>query len=217
MFIVMNQRAERKPHTKLQRIACAQEAGFTLLEILIALFVFSILATLLTAALHRMIVLHSGVSEHASKLRALQFAFVRIEQDMSAAIPRGVKRRNGGEEVAFLGDVHHVVLTRMGKLPARITYEFKNKQLLRYQAASLDSASSEKTHERQLLTLDDARFQYVDQNGRIHTAWPLSAEAASVLPRAVQMKLTVPEWGEVTQTYVITATQKSIKKSATTS
>ena len=202
MFIVQNKIDDKKT-VKLNK-----SAGFTLLEILIALFVFAILSTMLTAALHRVINIESSVTRHATALRSLQFALIRIANDVEQAGARPVLTASGKEAPAFSGTAQGFALTRIGTNPERVSYLLMDNALYRMSSSVLDAAPDTTPHKRRVLSpVKTVFFQYADAKGHLQTTWPSEGQSSAQLPTAVKVRINLPEWGEITQVYVISATQ----------
>src|SRR5437762_2019018 len=89
-------------------------AGFTLLEILIALFIFTILSFLLTAALRTVINAQSGTEDKALRLRELQMILLTMSRDIEQTVNRPITNAVGKEEAAFVGTENGFVFTHTG-------------------------------------------------------------------------------------------------------
>lgn len=187
--------------------------GFTLLEILIALFIFTIVATLLANILHQMITVESRTEERASHLRELQTALLIFSRDVEQAINRPIRNAGGIEEPAFIGTSRDVTFTRTGVAnPAgdalqsslqRVEYFKESGNFFRKTWAALDQAPNTPSHTRRLLTdVNTLSFEYVGKED-VYTHWPVDEEMNDSLPRAVRIKLTVKQWGTISQLYVI--------------
>src|SRR5580658_1720911 len=91
-----------------------QSSGFTLLEVLIALFVFSILSLVLTGALRSVINTQSGTEKNAQRLRTMQLALLVLSRDIEQTVGRPVFGSTGQEEAAFFGDAKSFTFTHAG-------------------------------------------------------------------------------------------------------
>lgn len=191
-------------------------AGFTLLEILIALFIFSILSVMLTTALRNVINLSGRTEEKAERLRNLQMVLLMMSRDVEQAVNRPILDASGHAEAAFVGTPQSFVFTHMGfanptGIIARSTlqrtgYVFRDEALYRVTWPVLDQTSETKAHSRQLLSgLVEAHFQYLDKDGRFQDQWPLDSGEDQPLPRGVRIYLTIDGWGRMSQFYVIAA------------
>src|SRR5690242_2240764 len=80
-----------------------KNGGFTLLEILIALFIFTILSLMLASALHNVIGIQTATENNADRLRKLQIVLLIMSRDIEQTVNRPVMGVNGKEEIAFRG------------------------------------------------------------------------------------------------------------------
>lgn len=190
--------------------------GFTLLEILIALFIFTILSLILVNALHNVINVQSHTETKAERLRTLQMALLMMSRDIEQTLNRPILNSAGKEEAPFLGSADSFSFTHAGIANPTGTLSRSALQRTRYFVSDdglwretwpvLDQAEKSQSHKRKLLTtVVNARFEFLDNEGRFQNAWPLPGQADQVLPRAVKIYLTLNDWGSITQLYVITA------------
>jgi general secretion pathway protein J len=192
----------------------AKNKGFTLLEILVALFIFAILSLLLATALHGVISAQSGTEKNAERLRAMQLALLTISRDVEQTVYRPVKLASGREEKAFLGTASGFTFTHAGianpmgnaKQSAlqRTRYFYHDNALWRMVWPVLDQAPQTLPHSRLLLThVTEAKFQYLDKDKQFHSTWPVEGGDPRLLPRAVKITLSISEWGTISQLYVL--------------
>lgn len=76
--------------------------GFTLLELLIALSIFSVMATMAYGGLKLVIDGNHQLEQAAASLSSLQRAFLFLQQDIEQAVSRGVRDELGTQESAFV-------------------------------------------------------------------------------------------------------------------
>ena len=198
-------------------------AGFTLLEILIALFVFTILALMMSGALRTVINAQAGAEHHAERMRHLQIVLVRMSRDIEQIVNRPVKTAVGKEAPAFLGTAEGFAFTHNGIASLsdkvkrselqRAQYIWKDGTLWRMVWPVLDQApDSPKPTQREVYNnITSVRFEYLDRKKRFHKNWPVQGRSSEPLPRAVRVNLTIADWGKIQQLYVIPA-QVSQKK-----
>lgn len=190
--------------------------GFTLLEILIALFIFTILSVLLVAALRNVINSQSRTETRAERLRNLQVALLVFSRDVEQAIDRPVVNASGKEEASFVGTPRGFSFTHAGfanptgralhSSLQRTGYVFQDQSLFRLTWPVLDQAPETRASSKRMLSgVADARFQYLDSNGKFQDGWPLEGEALQPLPRGVRIYLDLSGWGKLTQFYLISA------------
>ena len=188
--------------------------GFTLLEILIALFIFSIISMILVGALRRVIDAQAGTEQHAARLRQLQFAFLILSRNLEQMVNRPVLNASGQEEPAFLGTPTRFVFTHGGfanvtntsihSTLERTAYVWTDSALWRLTWEAIDQAPASLPHWRKILTdVSFARFQYLDQEGHFVDHWPIEEDINQFLPRAVRVQFTFSKWGKISQLYVI--------------
>lgn len=197
--------------------------GFTLLEILIALFVFTILSVLLTQALRTVIEAQSATEEKANRLRTMQFALFLLQRDISQAFDRPIINAKGKEEQSFIGDARGFDFSHLGRADAlgafaqsaieRTAYVFDHETLSRQTYSVLDQAPSSQAHTRILLkNINKMRFQYLDQAGHFQKKWPPDQNQGDALPRAIQLDFDLMNWGELQQLFLIQAQSKKIEQ-----
>lgn len=183
--------------------------GFTLMEILVALFIFTILSMLMTTALRTVINAQSGSEDKAERLRKLQIALLIVSRDIEQAIDRPIVNSSGKEEAAFIGGNKGFALTHTGGASMhsalqRTGYSWNEDSLFRLTWPVLDQTPETKVRKRVLLNdVVEARFQYLDEEGHFRDAWPLEGETKQPLPRGVRIYLTFAHWGKMSQLYLI--------------
>ena len=198
--------------SEIKRIA--KGYGFTLLEILVALVIFTILSMMLIGALHNVIMIHSRTESHAEMLRELQRGLLVMSRDIEQVVNRPVLSEYGTEEGPFVGSPQSFMFTHTGfanptgaaqqSVLQRAGYEASDQKIMRVTYSALDQAPKSTVHKRVVLAnAADVRFEYLDKDGRFHTNWPVKELRDQLLPRAVRVYLTIPNWGKMSQLYVI--------------
>lgn len=193
--------------------------GFTLLEILIALFVFSIVSLMMASGLRTVIQASSSTEEKASRLRETQIALILFSREIEQAVNRPILNESGKEAPAFLGDQHRVVFTHTGRANpeglslqsslSRTEYRFHDKGLYRLTWEALDLPPDSKPHAQIILQeVSAVSFQYLDQQNHFQNEWGGDEKREYPLPKAVKITLTFTHWGKLSQLYVIPAQPK---------
>jgi len=80
----------------------SHSAGFTLLEMVVAIGIFAMIAAISYASLDRFIEIRSFVEERQDKLKSLQTAMTLIGRDMRFMVNRPVRDGLGDQEAAIL-------------------------------------------------------------------------------------------------------------------
>lgn len=191
--------------------------GFTLLELLIAVSIFAILAVVAYGALSTVLSTRARAGVQIQHLRQLQMAYVMMQRDVEQAVQRGVRDNFGDPEPAMLGGNDADVtleLTRLGwrnptgeprSFMQRVAYEVKDHALVRHYWTELDRTQQSTAQDNTLLDdIDGVDVKFMDQNSQWQTQWPpLSQSSATTqnqvaLPRAVQVTVNTQYWGAVT-------------------
>lgn len=149
------------------------KCGLTLIELLIALTIFSIIILSLYSAFYTGILSYRKIDSALQVYQTARVILERIETDLknSFAYTR--------DDSKFKGDSHTLEFyTLVGSLPWRISYELEGAKLKRACLENRDLS----------FTVQDISFQYDDQD-----FWPSQEEAKkaqkSILPSAVKIKL----------------------------
>lgn len=193
------------------------QRGFTLIEILVALFIFAILSLLMTEGLRRIIRFHDGSMQQAMQLRELQFAFLIFSRDLEQAVGRASTNSFGQKEAAFIGTPTQLTFTHGGFAGAflytgssqlqRVSYSHDGDHFYRSSQLALDATKKTPTTMRVLANnMQDMRFEYYSRaHKRFYDNWPLKDESNEALPSAVRLYVTIPNLGKMSQLYVIPA------------
>jgi len=123
------------------------ETGFTLLEVLVAISIFSVVAIISYSTLDTYLQQRERLTVHYSKLERLQRLFMLLERDVQFSVKRTV--RDGGEILPAMMSEHGDALITMTVAQAdvqsaagislkRVEWQFDGKQLIRAQWNILD-------------------------------------------------------------------------------
>jgi general secretion pathway protein J len=190
-------------------------SGFTLLELLVALFVTAVMFAIGYGAITQALENRERVQVQQRRLNELQRAMRTLVQDFAQAVPRPVRDALGsGEEAAFVADPRVtglVALTRAGygnvagaQRPAlqRVEYLVEGDALLRITWPVLDRSQSTPAQRRVLLRgLRGARLRYLDVTGEWLPQWPPPTSSLPpqrrqrLRPLAVEITLDTEDFG----------------------
>jgi general secretion pathway protein J len=193
-------------------------AGFTLIEILIALAIFAILATITTSAMYYALHTRVRVTEKANRLSALQLAISLVRRDTEQVVQRDVRGNEMELFPAFIGESKYLELTRGGNpnpnsqekrsTLMRIAYLCRANQLLRRTWDSLDTIDRNHFQDKVLLdNLLNCQFTYLNQNLQTFEEWRAFAvqqnQHREFFPKAIQFNLTLGDWDKMDILFVI--------------
>ncbi|HHM04732.1 MAG TPA: type II secretion system protein GspJ [Gammaproteobacteria bacterium] len=192
--------------------------GFTLLELLVALSIFALVAALAYQALDTVLNAEAHTRERAERLGAVQRAFARLERDLTQAVPRPVRDALGGEEPALRGGgagVEVFSLTRTGwrnplERPRshlqRVAYVYQGGALSRRSWPALDRGPGAEPYEETLLeNVDAVDIRFLDAARQWQRFWPPAGaeEDKTALPLAVELSLDLSDWGRLTRLFQV--------------
>ncbi|MEN5208573.1 type II secretion system minor pseudopilin GspJ [Stenotrophomonas terrae] len=188
-------------------------AGFTLLEVLVAVAIFALVGI----ASHRLLLsavrVDAQTRQQEQQLRQLVRAMSSLERDVEQALERPVLDADGSEEPAFWSDPDGQGLqwTRAGwgnPLAApraqlqRVRWRQDGTVLAREYWPVLDRADGA-TAQRQVVLPDvsGVQWRYLDRQGVWRTQW--HGNDAQPLPRALELRLQHPRFGALRRVLVL--------------
>lgn len=196
--------------------------GFTLLEILIAMAIFTIIGLASTSVLTSVIDSDELSTQRFEKLESLQRAMLTLERDILQAAPRAVRTEGevnqqvmiGGadlfdSEADGLGFVHGGWHNPQFMLPRStlqaVGYRLQEGQLQRLYGNYLDNVIGYEPKIKILLAdVDDFRVYFLaaDEPESGESEWQESY-AESVLPRAVAIELSSKDFGFIRREFLL--------------
>jgi len=194
-----------------------RRTGFTLIEILVALAIFAILAALLYGTLNQTLFSAELLNDRMDRLQAIQRTMRMLGDDIRQLSPRPVRDELGdnnrpaldtGFESGFALELTHGGWSNPAVLPRgtlqRAAYRIEDDQLIRYQWFVLDRTLSNVPRELVLLDgVQSLQFRFLQGNGEYTDQWPpVNRQGGAGLrlrPRAVEIILTLADEGELTR------------------
>ncbi|MEJ1340407.1 MAG: type II secretion system minor pseudopilin GspJ [Candidatus Sedimenticola sp. (ex Thyasira tokunagai)] len=188
--------------------------GFTLLELLVAISIFTIMSMMAYGGLHTLLTTRDHTDRAAEQFAMLQSTFLFMQQDLAQAVGRGTRDEFGDNQPPFSGGNSDELLAfvhggAMGLesvyMPLQhVAYRLDGEQLQRLSWPVLDRTQGS---EPDILDLTDgvlgvaARFSHDEWQD----SWPQrdSGEDQPVLPRAVEVVLMTERWGEIRRTFLV--------------
>ncbi len=194
------------------RVPCR---GFTLLELLVAVAVFSVVAAMAYSGM-RISLEGSRRSVHElQRLEQMQIAFATLGRDLRQTVPRPIRREYGDREGAFLGrsiDAPVLSLTRGGRSNplervrsnlVRVDYRLADGVLFRDQWPVLDRAQDAQPRVRTILSdVSAVHVRYMDSGRNWVGDWGAVRESDSTaIPAAVEVRLDTRDMGELVRLF----------------
>jgi len=193
------------------------QKGFTLIEVLVAMFIFAILSALAYGTLSQTLLSAEILSDRMDRLQALQRTMRMLTDDMYQLTPRPVRDELGDNfgpalDTGFQSGFA-IELTRSGwnnpmVLPRstlqRAAYRIEDEELIRYHWTVLDRTLSNEPVSVGLLDgVESIQFRFFLADGEFTDQWPPLSQAGPanvrLRPRAVEIILRLVDEGEITR------------------
>jgi general secretion pathway protein J len=191
--------------------------AFTLIEVLVSLAIFAILAAMAYGALGQTLASAEILNDRMDRLQALQRTVRVISEDFLQLSPRPVRQELGEALGASLDTDFQsgfaIQLTRGGwnnpvVLPRatlqRAAYRIEEDELIRYHWRVLDRTFNNEPIALVLLDgVESIVFRFLQANGEWTDQWPPNNQAGSLQarqrPRAVELILNLTNEGQITR------------------
>jgi general secretion pathway protein J len=192
-----------------------RHAGFTLLEILIAVAIFVIVGTLAMGGYNELVRQSDILDSSAKRTRAVQATVNRMTQDFAMLEPRPVREPLGSTlqpslqsdaRTEAIADLTHSGWSNPAGVPRgtlqRVSYRLENNTLKREYWVVLDRPmTAEPTTTVMLDKVRAVSVRYMAGNGTWHDQWPPQGFSAPnisrTLPIAVEFTLELEDWGKI--------------------
>tara|TARA_R110000772_G_scaffold224341_1_gene334935 strand:- start:1679 stop:2371 length:693 start_codon:yes stop_codon:yes gene_type:complete len=175
------------------------QSGFTLVEMMVALFIFSLLSVAGVALLRGAVNSNEVTDAKLGDMAKMQRLVSLMESDLSQALPRSYRDESGDRVAAFISETGNserglLAFTRGGQSNLnnkprsnmqRVSYQLNDDRLERFQYESTDGGS---ISEPALLLdgISDLELRFRDKRGQWVRNW--QTERLSDLPRAVEIR-----------------------------
>jgi general secretion pathway protein J len=189
-------------------------AGFTLLELLVALAIFAVMAVTIYSSLGILMETSARLDEEGSRLKELQSAMRIMERDLNQVAVRPVRSAYDEElpPLSWPGLENRLEFTANGRANPRreprcslqrLAYQVEDGRLLRLSWPVLDQAVDSSPFSRQLLS-DVSHFElsFLTGDQEVVTEWPPTQPPAPPLPKAIRVVLEVEGWGRLERIFL---------------
>jgi general secretion pathway protein J len=161
----------------------SSQKGFTLIEILVALFIFSVVGMISAQLLGRTLDAYEVLEDRGDRLSQIHRAMFVVQRDMLQYQDRAVRTASGDSFPALMiGDEGSLEMTRGGwrnplQRPRsnvqRVAYRLQGENLVRAYWPVLDRLGGEEPLTQTILEeVDDLEFFVIDEQGEEHKIWP---------------------------------------------
>lgn len=190
-----------------------QQAGFTLLEVIIAIAIFAAMYVFAQFSFTQALDNRAMLTEHTAKQEARQRFLLYVSQDIEQLIARPVRDGFGDLQPALMGDDKHITFTRLGwanvldlrqrSQMQRLSYALEDAELIRYHWPYLDQTVDMEPVRTVLIDgVESIRWRYLMRGANNKWEWqelwpPLGMEnlppLQQPLPQSIELTLEFAE------------------------
>jgi len=195
------------------------EHGLTLLELLIAIAVFTVVASIGYRGLQQTIAAKQQLTQSSDRFAALQHSMLWLQRDLTSLIARATRDHLGDSQPAFYshgkGTSLEVEFTHGGRSnPAQmpqstlqhVSYYWTRDNVIRRYGSRLDPIAGMQPKEIPLFAgASTFKWFFLDRQNRWHNQWPplnYPGDTSKLLPRAVKVHMELPVYGNIERTFV---------------
>ncbi|HEY3486486.1 MAG TPA: type II secretion system minor pseudopilin GspJ [Gammaproteobacteria bacterium] len=177
-----------------------QVHGFTLIEVLIAVAVFGLMATMAYSGLSNSLNISHEAKARSEQLHRLQMAMALMQRDFTQLISQPIRDGFGDTQPALYTDLKGERLLEFSRIgwrnPAnqirsttqRVGYRLEENRLYRQYWPHFYRGPDEKPLETVLLDeVAEIRFEFLDQAQQWQQQWPPVNSPATIMPLAVKI------------------------------
>ena len=184
--------------------------AFTLTEVLIALFVFSVVLAGALQIFNFIQTTSESNDKQIERLREVQLAFRQLEEDIRYMVPRDRRNEFGDRAPLLKGESqsanNYLEFTRSGwRNPAKIKrstlqhvkYEFIDDRIERHHWIFVDSARENQELSRDFLTeVEEFNLEFLTE-GNWKKDWLVDNDQRLAMPEAIKVTIVLKDYGEL--------------------
>lgn len=190
--------------------ALTKAKGFTLTEVLIALFIFSVVLAGALQVFNFIQVTSDANEKQIQRLREVQLAFRQLEDDIRHMVPRD-RRNSFGDRAPLLkaesqSANNYIEFTRANwRNPAKlkrsnlqhVKYEFVDDRIERHHWLYLDSAREGQEMSRDFLTqVEEFKMEFLTED-TWKKDWLVDGDQRLAMPEAIKVTIVLKDFGEL--------------------
>ncbi|MCB1582349.1 MAG: prepilin-type N-terminal cleavage/methylation domain-containing protein [Xanthomonadales bacterium] len=185
-------------------LATRKQTGMTLLEVLIATAILTIISAMAFLSIDNMVKARATLNQHTRQLNENNLAFYLFQNDLQYAIS---SQQFNLPEAEFIGSAQGFTLIQFRSQTAtspriqnnqqtitqplqKIRWYVNNRQLTRTVQPLHSSGYGRREQSRSLLAVDTFSCNYLDVAGNSYNQWPNQSSENSTLPSKVQCLIT---------------------------
>lgn len=180
------------------------QKGFTLIEIMLALVIFAILASITASSMYHAFDTRKRIANQAQALNTIEFAIALMKQDTLQAVSRTILGNGMHIFPEFTGHADYVEFTRDGRVNpnafelrstlVRVAYLCKKDKLIRRFWERVDTPNRAAYQDKVILdNLNQCKFAYVTKDNDIVPEWQEypSSDKNNKMPNAIRVTLSL--------------------------
>lgn len=186
--------------------------GFTLLELLVALSIFSILSVMAYGGLQTVITTKQSTEKAADRVSEIQLVMMRISNDLRQAVKRKIRdeygdfipamqsSQNGDETLSWTRAGYRNPAQLIRSNVQRISYKLDKQKLIRITWPVLDRAQDTEAMETEVLTnIESIEWRFLNNDVEWVSEWPEAGTKSGLfpLPKAVEFTFELQDWGKI--------------------
>ena len=198
-----------------------KQSGFTLFELLVAVAIFGIVSYMSYSGLMQVMNARDHTGNVEQRLADIQIAFVHLERDLQQIVKRPIRNGYGDFEGELIGDElsdYRLNVTRGGRhIPKhvsrsklqRVGYLLEDEVLYRVTWPVLDQAQDTEPRRTEILNqVENVEVRFLTSDNEWVNSWDsvgtaIGAAAPMGIPRAVAVKITLKDYGEINRMFLL--------------
>lgn len=183
--------------------------GFTLIEVLVALFIFTIAAAMTFLAFNQFIKNRSVLNQKAMEIVSLNTSMTRLSQDLSQIViwPLNIGLQDNG---GFFTQKNTLTFSRMGYINPNWAFKRSSLQKLTYvleptgiRRMAYDDKGNLKYQTPLIKNVSNIHWTFIDNENHSYDHWPPVSQWRNLLPAAITIEFDHPELGHIERYFFI--------------
>lgn len=195
-----------------------KQRGFTLLEVLVAITIFSIMSVTALTGIKSIVDAQQKVEQVDALITNLQRSLFYLDQDFQYLVDRDVRDEYGSAQPSLQssgGGDQLILMTVMNRKNAlkqqrsslsRVGYSLEDDTLIRKLYQQVDGASEEQANHRALINeIEEVQLRFLDKDNNWQLYWPPASAASTgvTFPKAIEINLFHKQLGKITRLFQI--------------